>query len=108
MADKEAVASKVGLATEDDIPELVPIFWEAFSGPAESTFPHTDGGRKWLERSFANFLGSPSYYHPESKMPVVRNANGRFYPLRKRRSRHGRHAFLHFWLLRRFRRDIAI
>lgn len=67
---------KVSLATPDDIPELIAIFWEAFSGPGESTFPHTDDGRAWLERGFRNFLGGPSYYRPESKVPVVRNANG--------------------------------
>ncbi|KAJ8119185.1 hypothetical protein ONZ43_g3820 [Nemania bipapillata] len=75
--DGSKAAIKVSLATPDDIPELIPIFWEAFSGPAESTFPHTDGGRKWLERSFENFVGKPSHYRPESKVPVVRNANGR-------------------------------
>ncbi|KAI0465741.1 hypothetical protein F4859DRAFT_519771 [Xylaria cf. heliscus] len=68
---------KVSLATPNDIPDLINIFWEAFSGPAESTFPHTDGGRMWLERSFQNFLGQQSYYRPESKVPVVRSANGR-------------------------------
>ncbi|KAI1161987.1 hypothetical protein F5B18DRAFT_414621 [Nemania serpens] len=67
----------VSLATEDDIPALIAIFWEAFSGPGEATFPHTDGGRAWLERGFRNFLGGPSYYRPESRVPVVRNANGR-------------------------------
>ncbi|KAI3325748.1 hypothetical protein HD806DRAFT_455987 [Xylariaceae sp. AK1471] len=76
MADKGASVN-VSLATEANIPELILIFWEAFSGAAESTFPHTDDGRKWLERSFANFLGSRSYYHPESRMPIVRNANGK-------------------------------
>ncbi|KAI8631453.1 hypothetical protein F5Y19DRAFT_473127 [Xylariaceae sp. FL1651] len=74
--DYDAVG-KVSLATPEDIPELIPIFWEAFSGPAESVFPHTDGGRRWLERSLQNFLGRPSYYRPESRVPVVRNANGR-------------------------------
>lgn len=66
----------MSLATEDDIPALIAIFWEAFSGPGEATFPHTDGGRAWLERGFRNFLGGPSYYRPESRVPVVRNANG--------------------------------
>ncbi|KAI1112923.1 hypothetical protein F5Y14DRAFT_452617 [Nemania sp. NC0429] len=68
---------KVSLATEDDIPELIALFWEAFSGPGEATFPHTDNGRTWLERGFRNFLGGPSYYRPESRVAVVRNANGR-------------------------------
>lgn len=72
---------KVSLATPDDIPELIAIFWEAFSGPGETIFPHTDDGRAWLERGLRNFLGGPSYYRPESKVPVVRNA-------------HGKHAFL--------------
>ncbi|KAI0871903.1 hypothetical protein GGS24DRAFT_503351 [Hypoxylon argillaceum] len=76
MAADDAKAINVSLATPDDIPQLIPIFWEAFSGPGESTFPHTDGGRKWLERSFENFVGKPSQYRPESKVPVVRNANG--------------------------------
>ncbi|KAJ2996537.1 hypothetical protein NUW58_g946 [Xylaria curta] len=76
-ADSPTAAAKVSLATPDDIPELIHIFWEAFSGPAESTFPQTDDGRAWLERSFQNFLGKQSYYRPESKVPVVRNANGR-------------------------------
>ncbi|KAI0430568.1 hypothetical protein F5Y09DRAFT_307263 [Xylaria sp. FL1042] len=75
---KAAVATAtVSPAKPDDIPDLIRIFWEAFSGPAESTFPHTDGGRMWLERSFQNFLGRPSYYRVESKVPVVRSANGR-------------------------------
>ncbi|KAI0458909.1 hypothetical protein F5B21DRAFT_371526 [Xylaria acuta] len=75
---KAAVATTtVSLATPDDIPDLIGIFWEAFSGPAESTFPHTDGGRMWLERSFQNFLGQQSYYRPETKVPVVRSANGK-------------------------------
>lgn len=69
-------AARVSLATPDDVPELIALFWDAFSGPAESTFPHTDGGRMWLERSFQNFLGGKSSYRPESKVPVVRNANG--------------------------------
>lgn len=69
-------AVRVSLATPDDVPELITLFWDAFSGPAESTFPHTDGGRMWLERSFQNFLGGKSYYRPESRVPVVRNANG--------------------------------
>ncbi|KAI1822458.1 hypothetical protein F4861DRAFT_388053 [Xylaria intraflava] len=73
----DTAAINVDLAKPDDIPELITIFWEAFSGPGESTFPHTDGGRKWLERSFQNFLGKESYYHAQSKVPVVRNANGR-------------------------------
>ncbi|KAI0150511.1 hypothetical protein GGR57DRAFT_185076 [Xylariaceae sp. FL1272] len=74
--DYEA-AGKVSLATPEDIDALIPIYWEAFSGPAESTFPHTHGGRRWLDRSFKNFLGQQSYYRPECKVPVVRNANGR-------------------------------
>ncbi|KAJ2995436.1 hypothetical protein NUW58_g1271 [Xylaria curta] len=61
-ADSPTAAAKVSLATPDDIPELIHIFWEAFSGPAESTFPQTDDGRAWLERSFQNFLGKQSYY----------------------------------------------
>lgn len=77
MAQDEQQGVKVSMATENDIPELIPIFLDAFSGPAKkSTFPETDGGRKWLERSFNNFLGSKSQYHPESKVAVVRNANG--------------------------------
>ncbi|KAI1453763.1 hypothetical protein F4805DRAFT_469875 [Annulohypoxylon moriforme] len=71
------MAGKVSLATPDDIPDLVEIFWEAFSGPGEVVFPHTDGGRKWLQRSFENFLGQKSYYRPESKVAVVRNLNSR-------------------------------
>ncbi|KAI0438635.1 hypothetical protein F4803DRAFT_84677 [Xylaria telfairii] len=75
---KATVATaEVSLATPDDIPDLIRIFWEAFSEPAESTFPQTDGGRMWLERSFQNFLGQQSYYRPQSKVPVVRSANGR-------------------------------
>ncbi|KAI8945533.1 hypothetical protein F4801DRAFT_123867 [Xylaria longipes] len=78
MGGKAAgVTATVSLATPDDIPDLIRIFWEAFSGPAESTFPQTDGGRMWLERSFQNFLGQQSYYRPETKVPVVRSANGR-------------------------------
>ncbi|KAI0394419.1 hypothetical protein F5Y17DRAFT_251824 [Xylariaceae sp. FL0594] len=70
--------AKVTMATEADIPELVPIFLDAFSEPAKrSAFPETEGGRRWLERSFANFLGSRSQYRPEAKVPVVRNANGK-------------------------------
>ncbi|KAI1815091.1 hypothetical protein GGS20DRAFT_544888 [Poronia punctata] len=69
---------RVSLATEDDIPDLIPIFLDSFSGAAKKkTFPETESGRKWLERSFANFLGSKSQYHPEGKVPVVRNANGK-------------------------------
>ncbi|KAI0892367.1 hypothetical protein F4806DRAFT_500052 [Annulohypoxylon nitens] len=71
------MAGKVTLATPDDIPDLVEIFWEAFSGPGEVVFPHTDGGRKWLQRSFENFLSQKSYYKPESKVAVVRNLNNR-------------------------------
>ncbi|KAI0818245.1 hypothetical protein GGR55DRAFT_624334 [Xylaria sp. FL0064] len=72
---KAAVATAtVSLAKPDDIPDLIRIFWEAFSGPAESTFPQTDGGSIWLERSFQNFLGRQSYYRVESKVPVVRSA----------------------------------
>ncbi|KAI1175262.1 hypothetical protein F4777DRAFT_579098 [Nemania sp. FL0916] len=70
----------VSLATPDDIPSLISMFWEAFSGPAEVTFPHTDGGRLWLERSFQNFLGKPSsphYNRPVPHVPVIRNLNGR-------------------------------
>lgn len=69
------MAGKVSLATVDDIPDLVEIFWEAFNGPGEIVFPHTDGGRKWLQRSFENFLGQKSYYRPETKVAVVRNLN---------------------------------
>lgn len=69
------MAGKVSLATTDDIPDLIEIFWEAFSGPGEVLFPHSDGGRKWLQRSFDNFLGQKSYYRPESKVAVVRNLN---------------------------------
>lgn len=72
------MAGKVTLATPDDIPDLVEIFWEAFSGPGEVVFPHTDGGRKWLQRSFENFLSQKSYYKPESKVAVVRNLNSLF------------------------------
>ncbi|KAI1125263.1 hypothetical protein F5Y10DRAFT_268305 [Nemania abortiva] len=72
----KAAPIKVSLATPNDIPDLITIFWEAFNGPAESTFPHTDGGRTWLQRGFENFLGKPSHYRPESRVPVVRNANG--------------------------------
>ncbi|KAI1744833.1 hypothetical protein F4680DRAFT_167681 [Xylaria scruposa] len=75
--DNKVLTAQVSLATPDDIPDLIRIFWEAFSGPAESTFPHTDGGRMWLERSFQNFLGQQSYYRPQSKVPVVRSPNGR-------------------------------
>ncbi|KAI1086341.1 acyl-CoA N-acyltransferase [Rostrohypoxylon terebratum] len=71
------MAGKVTLATPDDIPDLVEIFWEAFSGPGEVVFPHTCGGRKWLERSFENFLNQKSYYRPASKVAVVRNLNSR-------------------------------
>ncbi|KAI1395015.1 hypothetical protein F4819DRAFT_506266 [Hypoxylon fuscum] len=71
------MAGKVSLATVDDIPDLVEIFWEAFNGPGEIVFPHTDGGRKWLQRSFENFLGQKSYYRPETKVAVVRNLNSR-------------------------------
>ncbi|KAI4859817.1 hypothetical protein F4820DRAFT_462198 [Hypoxylon rubiginosum] len=74
MADQ---AGKVSLANTDDISDLVEIFWEAFSGPGEVVFPHTEGGRKWLQRSFENFLGQKSYYRPESKIAVVRNLNSR-------------------------------
>ncbi|KAI1469077.1 uncharacterized protein F4812DRAFT_318646 [Daldinia caldariorum] len=71
------MAGKVSMANTDDIPDLIEIFWEAFSGPGEIMFPHTDGGRKWLQRSFNNFLGQKSYYRPESKVAVVRNLNSR-------------------------------
>ncbi|KAI1483634.1 hypothetical protein K445DRAFT_27125 [Daldinia sp. EC12] len=71
------MAGKVSMANTDDIPDLVEIFWEAFSGPGEVIFPHTDGGRKWLQRSFDNFLGQKSYYRPESKVAVIRNLNSR-------------------------------
>ncbi|KAI2603425.1 uncharacterized protein GGS25DRAFT_526458 [Hypoxylon fragiforme] len=71
------MAGKVTLANVDDIPELVEIFWEAFAGPGEIVFPQTDGGRKWLQRSFENFLGQKSYYKPESKVAIVRNLNSR-------------------------------
>ncbi|KAL7619450.1 hypothetical protein AAE478_009989 [Parahypoxylon ruwenzoriense] len=71
------MAGEVSLANTDDIPDLMEIFWEAFSGPGEVMFPHTEGGRKWLQRSFDNFLGRKSYYRPESKVAVVRNLNGR-------------------------------
>ncbi|KAI1204751.1 uncharacterized protein F4807DRAFT_471797 [Annulohypoxylon truncatum] len=71
------MAGKVSLATPDDIPDLVEIFWEAFSGPGEVVFPQTEGGRKWLQRSFENFLGQKSYYKPESKVAVVRNLNSK-------------------------------
>lgn len=67
------MAGKVSLANTDDIPDLLDIFWEAFSGPGEIVFPHTDDGRKWLQRSFENFLGQKSYYRPETKVAVVRN-----------------------------------
>ncbi|TRX95956.1 hypothetical protein FHL15_003098 [Xylaria flabelliformis] len=75
--DNKVLTAQVSLATPDNIPDLIRIFWEAFSGPAESTFPHTDGGRKWLQRSFQNFLGQQSYYRPQTKVPVVRSPNGR-------------------------------
>ncbi|KAI5859807.1 hypothetical protein GGS23DRAFT_599996 [Durotheca rogersii] len=64
------MAGRVSLATVDDISDLVEIFWEAFSGAGELVFPHTDDGRKWLERSFDNFLRLKSYYKPESKIAV--------------------------------------
>ncbi|KAI0000268.1 hypothetical protein F4779DRAFT_148523 [Xylariaceae sp. FL0662B] len=67
----------VSLTTQDDIPELIAIFWEAFSGPGEVLFPHTENGKRWLERSFENLLGKKSFYRPESKVAVVRNLNGR-------------------------------
>ncbi|KAF3067285.1 hypothetical protein GL218_08623 [Daldinia childiae] len=69
------MAGKVSLANTDDIPDLMEMFWEAFSGPGEVVFPHTEAGRKWLQRSFDNFLGQKSYYRPESKIAVVRNLN---------------------------------
>ncbi|KAI1080888.1 hypothetical protein F5B20DRAFT_579705 [Whalleya microplaca] len=72
-----ASAGKVSLANQDDIPELIEIFWEAFSGPGEILFPHTDNGKKWLQRSFQNLLGRKSFYRPESKVAVVRNLNGK-------------------------------
>ncbi|KAI2606775.1 hypothetical protein GGR54DRAFT_408611 [Hypoxylon sp. NC1633] len=71
------MAGKVSLANTDDIPDLVEIFWEAFSGPGEVVFPQTEGGRKWLQRSFENFLSQKSYYKPESKVAVIRNLNSR-------------------------------
>ncbi|KAI0101423.1 hypothetical protein F4776DRAFT_498191 [Hypoxylon sp. NC0597] len=71
------MAGKVSLANTDDIPDLLDIFWEAFSGPGEIVFPHTDDGRKWLQRSFENFLGQKSYYRPETKVAVVRNISNR-------------------------------
>ncbi|KAI1319966.1 hypothetical protein F5Y16DRAFT_390392 [Xylariaceae sp. FL0255] len=71
-------AGRVSAATTDDIGDLIPIFFEAFSSPAVSTtFPPTPSGHRWLERSFQNFLGQKSYYRPEARVPVVRNANGR-------------------------------
>ncbi|KAI1344415.1 hypothetical protein F5Y15DRAFT_111620 [Xylariaceae sp. FL0016] len=70
-------SGRVTLATPDDIPELISIFWETFKGPGETLFPQTDAGRKWLESSFNNFLGRQSYYRPEAKVAVVRNPNGR-------------------------------
>ncbi|KAI0205957.1 hypothetical protein F4808DRAFT_455453 [Astrocystis sublimbata] len=72
-----AATANVSIATVDDIPDLIKIFWEAFRGPAESTFPQTEGGRMWLERSFQNFLGQQSYYRPESRVPIVRGSNGK-------------------------------
>ncbi|KAI1378080.1 hypothetical protein F4677DRAFT_458780 [Hypoxylon crocopeplum] len=69
------MAGKVSLATTDDIPDLVEIFWEAFSGPGEVVFPQTDGGKKWLQRSFENFMAQKSYYKPETKVAVIRNLN---------------------------------
>ncbi|KAI0849410.1 hypothetical protein F5Y00DRAFT_261545 [Daldinia vernicosa] len=71
------MADKISLANTDDIPDLIEIFWEAFSGPGEAVFPHTEAGRKWLQRSFDNFLGKRSFYRPEAKVAVVRNNNGR-------------------------------
>ncbi|KAI2779873.1 hypothetical protein F4815DRAFT_471454 [Daldinia loculata] len=71
------MAGKVTLANTDDIPDLMEMFWEAFSGPGEVMFPHNEAGRKWLQRSFDNFLGQKSYYRPESKVAVVRNVNSR-------------------------------
>ncbi|KAH9905716.1 hypothetical protein F4778DRAFT_676217 [Xylariomycetidae sp. FL2044] len=68
---------KVSLATVDDIPYLIDMFQEAFKGPGEAIFPHNDGGRKWLQRSFENFLGKKSYYRAETKIAVVRSPNGR-------------------------------
>ncbi|KAI0165397.1 hypothetical protein GGR52DRAFT_558592 [Hypoxylon sp. FL1284] len=70
-------AGKVSLATVDDVSDLVEIFWEAFSGPGEALFPHNEGGRQWLQRSFENFLSQKSYYRPEPKVAVVRNLNGK-------------------------------
>ncbi|CAJ2509464.1 Uu.00g144900.m01.CDS01 [Anthostomella pinea] len=67
---------KVSLATPDDISQLIELFWATYKGPGESIFPHTDNGRKWLERSFQNFM-SNSFYRPQTKIPVVRNPNGR-------------------------------
>ncbi|KAI0023342.1 hypothetical protein F4780DRAFT_76600 [Xylariomycetidae sp. FL0641] len=74
--DYEA-AGKVSLATPEDIPALTDIFLDAFRGPGESIFPRSEGGRRWLARSFENLLGGPSYYRVETQVPVVRNVNGR-------------------------------
>ena len=44
--------------TISDIPELVSIWWDAFGAEAmQRIFPQTPDGRRFIERSFAKFLG---------------------------------------------------
>ncbi|OTA94905.1 hypothetical protein M434DRAFT_29446 [Hypoxylon sp. CO27-5] len=61
-------------ATKSDIPDLIAVWWDAFSGDfIRRIYPQTPDGRRWLERAFAKFFGpAPGPRELETKCLVMR------------------------------------
>ncbi|RYP12294.1 hypothetical protein DL765_007405 [Monosporascus sp. GIB2] len=69
---------KVEAATESDIPHIVDIYYEAFTGERVRTvFPDTEGGRKWVAQAFKQYIGGASSVKGlETRMLVTRDPRG--------------------------------
>ncbi|KAL7622125.1 hypothetical protein AAE478_007627 [Parahypoxylon ruwenzoriense] len=58
-SDHPVTSIAVERATASDTPNLITVWWDAFSGDfIERIYPHTPDGRQWLERAFAKNFGS--------------------------------------------------
>ncbi|KAI1080043.1 hypothetical protein F5B20DRAFT_580835 [Whalleya microplaca] len=68
---------KVEPASDSDIPDLVALWISAFdSAFIRRIFPDTADGRTWLTRAFVKNLGPRAPCEPETKVMLVRDAEG--------------------------------
>lgn len=80
-APAEKRNANVEPAVESDIPHIVEVFYNAFTGErTRSIFPDTEGGRRWVGKTFEDALGGPPRSEgeggPGTKVLVSRSPEG--------------------------------